>query len=1147
MVLKFFSSIILFRKGCDFMRKVTCVLLLLLFVTFVFGTAAFAIGDRLNRRIRDQVDLISEDIKNGIIGGIKIQSVSFPDYPEELTINPATGTSYVSADFPGDGIVTMLQYALGITSDDQDNMWRVKVLYDNTPPSEVLTGSPFVSLDFSIPANAPYKPKIGWIEYGDATLPEMVMSLGHIDTVGQGSPSGWDTPDLWLNPVIGSDGKMYGRGTGDDKGPTIASIYALKTLKDLGIPVKHRIRVMFGTDEERPYWYGINFYKRIGGETPIYGISPDGGITLHEKGIINAWPTVSFDEPNLDIYVVSVDSVGVAYNAITDSVIALIQVENNSRDVVMSNLIASIDISPFLSKDADINMSVTPLDIGSDELIRIESKAIPGHGASPTGINAYTRLMKVFTMFECSADFEVVAGNTLKAFNADTLMAAATGPRSMDHEVNGQTLGLSYVEDIFGASADVTINIGLADWKRDSAGHTRASFTLNMRFPQNPISGDVATGEWMEAQYPRAISGDEFVNFDPLSTVTAPPLGFIPNYFLAYPPMMLDPEGWRVESIRRVGRMTNDNGQEPRVGSSSGGGTYAKAFINRLFGMGTFTSEFGHGYNENILVSSIWPATRLMVSAFVEMAAEDNFAWDILGATVNQYTKTPGNVLTDLMAPAASFDAAVTQLGAFGIASSDVETHRSLTITSLDVSANNKVSFVVYSNENPLNFALFVRDATTGDWKPFRFASSIRVVKDLDSLDKPMAVSWDCVIAQVDALGSTNTSTVAGQYAAQYALAKGTGQIYFPLTAITMSSNQVTISTAGTSQLTMTYAPANATNKYVVWSSSNPGVATVNASGLVTGVSSGTATITATSEENSAAITTCTVTVHNPVTGVTLSPSSVTLEIDDVLPLTWAVNPSNATDPSVTWSSSNTAVASVTGGTVTALSAGTTTITVTTVEGSFEANCNITVQKHSTVAATPSYPSDPVSVAASTDIAPGNLEVKNNEVLLTGKMAETIAKGLLGVGRVDTNIIPVFEGTVTPAGRVAELTFTMTGEELLAAFPNEISLIGLVSGDEGEFFDYTGVLPNFDGGFFTLLSGGSVFTGQIDPAATYELKVFIEDGGKFDLDGVADGNVIAAIFLASEKRGGGGGGCNAGYVYLALALMASAPFVLKRQ
>ncbi|MDR1951252.1 MAG: Ig-like domain-containing protein, partial [Bacteroidales bacterium] len=81
-----------------------------------------------------------------------------------------------------------------------------------------------------------------------------------------------------------------------------------------------------------------------------------------------------------------------------------------------------------------------------------------------------------------------------------------------------------------------------------------------------------------------------------------------------------------------------------------------------------------------------------------------------------------------------------------------------------------------------------------------------------------------------------------------------------------------------------------------------------------------------------------------PVTGVTLNKNTLTLTVDDTERLTATVNPSNATNRSVTWASSNTAVATVNqSGLVTAVSEGTATITVTTVEGNFKANCVVTV------------------------------------------------------------------------------------------------------------------------------------------------------------------------------------------------------------
>ena len=81
--------------------------------------------------------------------------------------------------------------------------------------------------------------QLGWAEYGEGE--EMVAVLGHLDVVPEGD--GWTT-----DPYGGEvrDGRIYGRGTMDDKGPTIAAMYALAALRDSGLPLKRRIRILFG-------------------------------------------------------------------------------------------------------------------------------------------------------------------------------------------------------------------------------------------------------------------------------------------------------------------------------------------------------------------------------------------------------------------------------------------------------------------------------------------------------------------------------------------------------------------------------------------------------------------------------------------------------------------------------------------------------------------------------------------------------------------------------------------------------------------------------------------------------------------------------------------------------------------------------------
>lgn len=165
---------------------------------------------------------------------------------------------------------------------------------------------------------------------------------------------------------------------------------------------------------------------------------------------------------------------------------------------------------------------------------------------------------------------------------------------------------------------------------------------------------------------------------------------------------------------------------------------------------------------------------------------------------------------------------------------------------------------------------------------------------------------------------------------------------------ITLDKTTATVEEGATVTLTATVTPGNATDKTVTWSTSNEAIATVSG-GVVTGVKAGEVTITAKAGDKSA---TCTVTVTAaatepevvPVTGVTLSQTAVTLDIDQSITLTAAVAPENATNKAVTWASDKTDVATVdANGKVTAVAAGTANITVTTADGGKTATCAVTV------------------------------------------------------------------------------------------------------------------------------------------------------------------------------------------------------------
>ena len=163
-----------------------------------------------------------------------------------------------------------------------------------------------------------------------------------------------------------------------------------------------------------------------------------------------------------------------------------------------------------------------------------------------------------------------------------------------------------------------------------------------------------------------------------------------------------------------------------------------------------------------------------------------------------------------------------------------------------------------------------------------------------------------------------------------------------PIDSIALNKTSTELWAGDTEKLTVTYNPEDASGKTVTWKSDNNKVATVSQDGTITAEGKGTATITATTENGKTA--TCKVTVKQPVTGVTLNKTTLDLEKDQTEKLVATVLPANADgDKTVTWKSSNNAVATVSqDGTVTAVGKGSCNITATTENGK-TATCKVTV------------------------------------------------------------------------------------------------------------------------------------------------------------------------------------------------------------
>ncbi len=90
-----------------------------------------------------------------------------------------------------------------------------------------------------------YDGYVGCVDF-DSSLPKQLDILAHLDVVPAGE--GWQVTEAF-EPVV-KDGNLYGRGTADDKGPAVAALYAMRAVKELGIPLKKNVRLIMGTDEE---------------------------------------------------------------------------------------------------------------------------------------------------------------------------------------------------------------------------------------------------------------------------------------------------------------------------------------------------------------------------------------------------------------------------------------------------------------------------------------------------------------------------------------------------------------------------------------------------------------------------------------------------------------------------------------------------------------------------------------------------------------------------------------------------------------------------------------------------------------------------------------------------------------------------------
>ena len=187
----------------------------------------------------------------------------------------------------------------------------------------------------------------GYIEFGEGK--EMLGIIGHLDVV----PSG----DNWTYPPFSAtifDNKIYGRGAIDDKGPVIASLYAMKYVLD-HCKMNKRVRLILGLNEEND-WKCIHYYKAHE-ESPTIGFSPDADFPCiyAEKSILTPYFSMDYSTINTPITIQEIDCNHNAINVVPKICSTILKIDSS---IIMEDFIK--DIKKILDNyDFDIDIYIT--------------------------------------------------------------------------------------------------------------------------------------------------------------------------------------------------------------------------------------------------------------------------------------------------------------------------------------------------------------------------------------------------------------------------------------------------------------------------------------------------------------------------------------------------------------------------------------------------------------------------------------------------------------------------------------------------------------------------------------------------------------------------------------------------------------------
>ncbi|MGE6628822.1 dipeptidase PepV [Bacillus sp. NPDC077027] len=393
----------------------------------------------------------------------------------------------------------------------------------------------------------------GHIEYGEGD--EIVGVLCHVDVV----PAG----DGWTSAPFSAeirDGKIFARGAIDDKGPTMAAFYALNILKDAGVQLSKKIRMIIGTDEESDWRCVDHYFKHE--EMPTIGFAPDADFPIihAEKGIIDAivdftYPAVSEERVSLRYF-----SSGMRLNMVPDEATALVS-GNGLEDIKAS-------FEAFLT-EKEVTGEATRVKEG----LQLILKGVSVHAMEPAhGVNAGIH-MAAFLSSQPIDEQGLAFTTQIKAL--------------FEQDTRGHKLGIACQDEI---SGELTLNVGTIRYTQNE----EAKLGLNIRYPVTSDGAKVKNGI-------ESIKGATIQKFDDS------------------PPHHVSSDHPLVKTLQRV--YEEQTGDQAKL-IAIGGGTYARSLeAGVAFGpLFPGRPDCAHQKDEYIEIDDLLRATALYAQAMYELA-----------------------------------------------------------------------------------------------------------------------------------------------------------------------------------------------------------------------------------------------------------------------------------------------------------------------------------------------------------------------------------------------------------------------------------------------------------------------------------------------------------------------------------------------